>query len=400
MPPAGSRPPHLGPPLVALLIAACAPSSASDSTFRGSIDTLPDGTVAVVNPAGGMWNASSAWRVEVDLTLGSFEGTGPELFGQITDIAVDPAERIWVLEGQAQEVRVFDREGRHVRTIGRKGGGPGEFSQAIGMDWGPDGNLWIPDPQNARITVIDTAGELVRMIPAIGGVTIMPWPGGFGRDGYFYTYAPIPGAERFRIGLVRYDTAMTPLDTIRPPRYTGPENFFEARTNGGFIRAGVPFSPGLAWRLVPAGGFWALETGTYRLLRITFAGDTLRTVTRAFDPLPVTGADIDAAIERLEWFTRQGGKIDRSKFPSTKTPVTGFVVDDEGYLWVARRGAGEAEGVLVDVFDPEGRYLGELTLPFGVNWGRTPRFKNDMMYVGATDDLEVPRVVRARVVKP
>ncbi len=88
-------------------------------------------------------------------------------------------------EIQAEELRVFDREGRHVRTIGRKGGGPGEFSQIIGMAWRPDGNLWVVDPSNNRISVIDTAGNFVTSHPTGGSFVMMPWPGGVDSAGYF-----------------------------------------------------------------------------------------------------------------------------------------------------------------------------------------------------------------------
>ena len=389
-------------PIVALPLAGCGPGEASAAArWAGTADTLPDGRVVVTNPATGVWDSTSAWRVEEDLRIGTMDGTGPDLFGRITDLAVDAAGRIWVLEGQAQELRLFDAAGHHVRTIGRKGSGPGEFSQAIGMDWGPDGNLWVVDPQNNRISVIDTAGTFVRSHTTIGGFIIMPWPGGFDDQGYFYNFVPLRSEERFRSALVRYDTALTPLDTIQPPRYEGPENFFELRSDRGFMRAGVPFSPGLRTRLHPEGKFWALSTGDYRLLEMSFAGDTLRSISRAFEPLPVTGQDIDNAIAGMEWFVRQGGKVDRSKFPGTKPPVTNFAVDDVGNVWVALQDSGDREdAALVDVFDGVGRYLGALRVPFASQWGRGPLIRDDLMYAVTQDELEVPYVVRARILKP
>lgn len=384
------------------LTAGCGPGDASGAArWAGSVDTLPSGTVVVTNPATGIWTDDTRWRVEEDLRIGTLEGTGPDLFGQITDIAVDPAGRIWVLEGQAQEIRVFDAAGHHVRTIGGKGGGPGEFAQAAALDWGPDGRLWVTDPRNNRISIIDTSGALVGSRRTLGGFLIFPWPGGFDDAGRLYSPAPLRSTEGFRSGLVQYDTAMTPLDTIIPPRYTGPGEFFEVRSDRGFMRASVPFSPGLQYRLHPDGKFWALETGTYRLLEIAFTGDTLRTISRAFEPLPVSEADVDAAIAGMEWFISQGGKVDRAKFPDTKPPVTDFTVDDAGYIWVARQDGGDREGsALVDVFDPDGRYLGALTLPFVSRWSRVPKIRNGMFYTVTQDALEVPYVVRARIVRP
>jgi hypothetical protein len=51
-----------------------------------------------------------------------------------------------------------------------------------------------------------------------------------------------------------------------------------------------------------------------------------------------------------------------------------------------------------DVFDPGGRYLGAVRLPFTHN--SVPIFRNNALYAVTVDELEVPYVVRARIVKP
>jgi hypothetical protein len=53
---------------------------------------------------------------------------------------------------------------------------------------------------------------------------------------------------------------------------------------------------------------------------------------------------------------------------------------------------------LFEVFDPEGRYLGRVLLPFRL--ASVPVIRGDVL-VGVTEnELEVPFVVRARIVKP
>jgi hypothetical protein len=127
------------------------------------------------------------------------------------------------------------------------------------------------------------------------------------------------------------------------------------------------------------------------------AGDTVRVISREYDHLPVTEADIDAAIERLDWFTRQGGKIDRTRFPSTKPALNTFFSDDVGRMWVSPVTDEEDTGRIWDVFDPDGRYLGQITLPFTLVRYPIPLFRDGMIYGVTEDDLEVPYVVRARV---
>jgi NHL repeat len=64
----------------------------------------------------------------------SADGEGPDVFRRIVDVALDPLGRVWVADAQMHEVRVFQPDGRHVRTLGRKGGGPAEFDGIAGMD--------------------------------------------------------------------------------------------------------------------------------------------------------------------------------------------------------------------------------------------------------------------------
>jgi len=111
----------------------------------------------------------------------------------------------------------------------------------------------------------------------------------------------------------------------------------------------------------------------------------------------VTGEDIDSAIVGLQWFTRQGGKVDRSKFPDTKPAIRRFFVDDVGRLFVVPVTSAELTDRVLDMFDEEGRYLGRLDLPFKLNSYPRPIFRNGMIYGVTLDEFEVPFVVRARL---
>ena len=392
-------------PAVILLVlapslAACGPSDTSAAgRWHGSIDTLPSGAVTVTNPATGMWDEGGApWSVELVTRIGSLDEEGPAMLGNVAVIEVDGEGRVWILESQAQELRVFDRDGNHVRTIGRKGQGPGEFNQVNGMAWAPDGHLWVVDPSNNRISVIDTAGSFVESHPTAGGFVIFPWRGGFDDQGFFYTYLPMAG-EGFRFGLVKLDAALQPVDTIIPPQSESEGEFFELRSGDGWMRAGVPFTPGLEWQRARNGNIWFALTGEYRLGELTQAGDTLRIITREFDRLPVTAADVDGAIADLEWFTSQGGKIDRSKFPGTKPAIERFFLDDGGNVWVIPvvEGGDRERGDTWDIFDPAGRYLGRLTTPVVINSFPPPVFRRGMIYAVSRDELDVPYVVVLRV---
>ncbi|NIM51095.1 MAG: hypothetical protein GTO22_17900 [Gemmatimonadales bacterium] len=386
-----------------LLLAVCGALACQGSSpagrWAGTIDTLPSGIAIVSNPSQGIWQPGNEWRIVEEVRIGATEGTGPETFGDIQLLRIDPAGRFYVFESQAQELRVFDPSGAHLRTIGREGSGPGEFRMAIGMDWAPDGTLWVLDPRNNRFSIIDTSGTFLGSKPSIGGIMSIPWPGGFDDGGWLYHYAPRPSDNEIgrELVLVRYDTMLVPHDTIEMPQYAGEREFFLLQNENAYMRTPVPFSPDLEWRLTRTGEIWSALTGEYRLIQCDAGGDTSRIIVREFDPIPVADADIDSAIAGMEWFTRMGGKIDRSKFPGVKPALETFFVDDGGRVWVLPVTAPEDKDRVLDVFDAAGRYLGRVRLPFRLETYSPPIIRGNMMYAVILDELDVPYVIRARI---
>jgi hypothetical protein len=390
-------------------LAACSGSPAP-AAWGGTVDTLATGVVLVSNPETGLWASGSGWRLVEELRIGSALDEGPAMIGNIAAIEVDEDGRVFVADRHASEVRIFDRDGRHVLSFGRKGGGPGEFEQIAGMGWGPDGHLWVRDMQNARFSVFDRSGAHLTDHRRQGGFVMLPWPGGFDAHGHVYDVgmAPDPG-DGFRFAFVRHELrpasqggdggaepGLKARDTMVIPRHEDGPRFTlrdaEGRTR---IIASVPFAPGLVWRLAN-GYLWACITDTYRLHRIAFPGDTVRIVERPFTPAPVSAAEKDSAVAAMKWFTDPGGRVDRSRIPDHKPAVRDLFEDDAGYLWVwPNLAAGEPEAL--DVFDPDGRYLGRLTADAAIAPSPRPRVRDGRLYAVVRDDLDIQYVARFRI---
>jgi len=98
-----------------------------------------------------------------------------DMFDRLSHVEVDPAgERIYCVDtggvgSDRHHVRVFDvGSGEHLYDIGRRGNQPGEFNLARDIAMGPDGNLYIVDGGNFRVQVFDLDGNFIRQIGAIG----------------------------------------------------------------------------------------------------------------------------------------------------------------------------------------------------------------------------------------
>lgn len=390
-----------------LAIAACGESTGSTG-WRGTVDTLASGTVVVRNGDAPLLAGASGWRLEEEVRIGTRMGDGPAAFGRIGWLLADPEGDVYVLDTQAQEIRVFDARGEYLRTIGRPGEGPGELKDAAAMGWSPSGDLRVVDPGTGRLTVFHPSGELVETHPLPGGFQVYPWPGVFEPDGGLVVPVPHQRDGEFEIGLLRYGPGLAAGDTLSAPRFDGEERFFElADDEGGGIRVTVPYSGGVQWDLTPAGTFWAAtNTARYEVEELSAAGDTLLRIQRAFEPAPLTSAEKDSAAAGLEWFTDQGGRVDRSRFPERRPAIVRLWVAPTGHLFVqpttSAFGSGwSAPASTLDVFEPDGRWLTRLPLPegFTTSWPE-PLFTDSVVYAGVRDELDVPYVVRFRLVRP
>lgn len=381
-----------------LILASCGDPPSSDRT--GTVDTLPDGAVRVASPATGLWTDTTLWRLEEDLRLGSVESSGPEQFGEVTDLAVDAFGRIWVAEGQAQEIRVFGPDGSWVRTVGREGQGPGEFVGPDAVRWGPDGRLWVVDQGNARVSVFDTAGNYLS--GHVRPVTShhMPWPGEIMDDGTVVEMTLVRGPDELERRLVRWDTTGAVLDTLRLPAFE--RRLWVAESENAMAQTTVPYTPRLSWELLPNGVLWFGTGESYRLVaRLLEGGDTLRLVERAYDPVPVTAAEKDSAMTGLDWLRQQGGRPDRGDIPDQRPAFRNFSVDRVGRLWVRPSLAADSLRMRrFDVFDPDGRYLGPVDSPVMLRPNPRLVFRDGHLYGVTVDALNVPYAVRLKIERP
>jgi hypothetical protein len=126
-------------------------------------ETTVDGVLHVRNgaePAQG----SETWRLEELWRAGGEDDD--VLFGVIGQVRVDEGGRIYFLDTQLSEIKVYSPDGELVSTLSREGDGPGETRNPNNFDLMLDGRIGICQLFPAKVTVIDREGS-----PA-GGFTI------------------------------------------------------------------------------------------------------------------------------------------------------------------------------------------------------------------------------------
>jgi len=82
-----------------------------------------------------------------------------EAFGSIYDLTVDADGNVYILDGQAVEVRMFSHDGAYIRTFGREGEGPGEFRYPMGVVMLPDQRMAVYQSSPPRLMAFNRDGK-------------------------------------------------------------------------------------------------------------------------------------------------------------------------------------------------------------------------------------------------
>lgn len=127
-------------------------------------------------PRGLSQEASDAWiaakrsllSATTVVRIGS-EERGPELFGYVPKADFAPNGNLVVLDEDAQEIRIFDPQGRFVEQFGGVGDGPMELRGARDFHMFPDGRIAVPLGEYGAIKIFErseTRWELSEIVDA------------------------------------------------------------------------------------------------------------------------------------------------------------------------------------------------------------------------------------------
>ncbi|HET6682003.1 MAG TPA: 6-bladed beta-propeller [Gemmatimonadaceae bacterium] len=361
-----------------LALVACAPADGERlGTWVAERDTIGD--TIVVRTISGSIRDGTATLVE-DLSIGVLEGAEELMLGQISSLAVDSAGGIYAFDGQVPALRYFDSTGAYVRTLGAKGAGPGEYEDAsLGLAVRHhDGRVVMRDPRNGRMNVYNPDGSPSTQWTVTSGL--------FTNDAtvldtadHLYLRILLSRPERnkpWNIGLLHLDDSGRVVDSIAIPAMPGePEG------------AGGAFLPAKIWAWSPLGYLVVGVNDTYRF-EVRAPGAPVVRIERSVpvvEVLPEEHAELEA---RNDWYRKYQGQFMTAELPPvphTKPPWRSFLIGQDGRIWVRRHTTAEhaevegeatpqrpappswVEPAVYDVFEPDGRYLGEVRAPTGVN---------------------------------
>ncbi|MGH7469692.1 MAG: 6-bladed beta-propeller [Longimicrobiales bacterium] len=88
-------------------------------------------------------------------------------FTRVSAVAEGASGKLYVLDAEERQVRVFDPDGKMIRAMGRAGSGPGEFDLPVDLELKGD-TLCVTDIGERKLTLFRTDGTLLGVVPARG----------------------------------------------------------------------------------------------------------------------------------------------------------------------------------------------------------------------------------------
>lgn len=343
-------------------------------------------------------------RIMVDtepaLSIGTLDGPEEQQLFRVVDATQLPDGTIVVLNSGTSELRFYDAEGAHLRSAGSNGEGPGEYRVPRWVLRHADTLVVFDGAQeNGRATYLTLTGELIktqglstehRRFP--NPVTVLP-------DGSFLDAVDegsIPSDEmghvRYTVMPVRYPPSATPVDTITA--VPGTEMLRSAFLTA-VVQTSVPFgreaqmAAGHDRLFLGNGDVGAIEafdfSGTH-LMSIRFPEEQPSVTSELVERWIATRLDAPTYRDNPEEARQSREYYEAPPVPATMPAHRELIVDAGQRLWVRRYAPPWESSHDYMVFDTDGVWLGDASLPLDL---RVFEIGEDYILGVARDALEV-----------
>lgn len=352
--------------LVLFVIAVVVMSTRSHAAgWAGKVATV-NGVKTVQNPATGFAPPATVKLPEV-WRIGGDSESEEDLFGVISDIDIDAAGNVYLLDSQLSEVKIYSPQGEFVKSIGREGEGPGEFRRPVSMFFTGEGNVAVVQMMPGKVVKLAKDGKPMGDFPLPqapdGGFQIVQ--GGDSRGGNIVFFI---GRQKFDQANKKWSrdnflASVTP-DGKQVAQYAQKENVIDMAAPVLNDAQWDTFER--RWEVGPDGKVYAAKSyDNYEITVYDKAGKVDKVITREAKHLPRTAREKDVMTKAMGFYSKM--------IPNCKTSINdmakdidNFYVRDDGSIWVMSSAGARnlPKGTLgtFDVFNPEGQFVKTVTL--------------------------------------
>jgi hypothetical protein len=319
---------------VFMILVSCQKQKAK---WKGTIEEV-DGVTIVKNPKEPMYG-EEVFNYEIELSLGGAGGKEEYYFSSINHIYVDDEDRIHLTDYKESHVRIFDEEGKHLRTIGRRGEGPGELIRPRDVFITSQKQIVVADMRKLSLNFYTNEGEFLRS-KTFG---FLLFGTAMDSEGNIYGVVMTGSRDQSIMELRKFDSDFNVLHKIcsSPLSPTGT------------FKVGLP---SVYFQLAKDGRLVYGISDRYEIKIMDITGNVVKVIKKKYDPVEIT----EQEIEKFKEMEQPGLKIEIPKYYQA---FMGILVDEEGNIIVQTFEKPEnGEGHYYDFFDSEGKYIARFSL--------------------------------------
>jgi hypothetical protein len=364
------------PVVLLLMIVLMSVSCSSEKEGWGGTVEEVDGIMFVRNPQEPYYG-ELVIELEEDLEIGNEEDSNYQFYN-VTGIALDSEENIYVLDSGNHRVQKFDKDGHYLLTLGREGEGPGEFVRLSDVFIDNQDTIYLSDRR--RIQIFDSYGIYKDSITFETNINDFF----LDADGNVYTFIMQSDDEGSKKYVVKYDKQGKIVNRIA--EFSDVEAV-QSRDGSGVTVSFKAYHQYNYWPFlfpISEKQFIYAYPSDYVISAVHNTGE-MRLKIEKDDPLkPISGAEKEFIIDRIEEaFERRGRKPPRDvveascQFPPHRPFFYGMTVDDKGRIYIrkARSVLDESGQAEFDIFSRDGYYLYKTFLSFNPDI-----IKNGLLY--------------------
>jgi len=359
-------------------------------------------------------------KVVEDLRLGPDDGEEYIWPSAAALVDADDTGRMYVLDVDGRRIMQYAPDGAFIRQIGGPGEGPGEFQIVAGWQILEDGRGVAFSPMgpassftyfNADMSYQDKV-TIKSSLMGLQQAQLSP-DGRYAMLMGFNAQPPkmaihwllVDTETEKEIDLMSYEIGMPNQET-----FTSADKFtdFMAQNFQQGAKGLVAFST-----FSPQGGIYSATARSYEITKYNRNLEPDVIITRDYKPIPQSEEEIKASIEPVtealkaalppaahQLISKSGLEkaIAKAGFPPVKFPISGLNVLEDGSILVIHEVDLLEKTVVLDIFDPNGIYIGNYTheidglldLQFSV------KFKNGFMYRIQPNEYDENQLVRSK----
>jgi hypothetical protein len=351
-----------------------------------------------------------------ELRIGVIDGDEEYMFASVVGVTVGKSGQIFVADGGEKPIiRSYSAAGRFQRNVGGFGEGPGEYRNLGAIRTFADGKLAVWDNRIQRFTTFSAEGKRLASGRVPSGLfssdLLHVTPTG---DAYVQTVVHIdPISRAWHFGWIHVTPDLRVADTVTVP-VTMRTHSFVSPTPAGFDK---PFTPEIISTMTSRGEVLSGSNEKYAF-ELRKKGIAPVRIERPHTPLAVTAAEHAEWTASSEYIARiaradrlkEGEPLGAYVVPKVKPAFKDLIGDSEGRIWVRRyvpavshpgpdRKKGDdrprrmwREPAVFDVFEPTGRFLGTITLPWDAWFADAVGMNVYVVQTGPDGDESVQRL--------